>query len=149
MLKTQDKNSSLGSLESCFAPPPGPLTPQRALPCNELSPLALTRAGPSRFSFGMSLLWPLQSCCAYGKGSWVWSKWQRALCKPSGWRCFPHWRDQYCNLTLPISNSSLCIHFSFLGSLVNLMTQYANGHNNKNHGVAIRSWHSMNRGQPP
>lgn len=138
-LRPQDGEPLRGKPGELLPPPPGRWTPQRALPCNELSPQALTRAGPSRFSFGTSLLWPLQSCCDYGKGSWVWSKWQRALSKPSVWRCFPHWRDQCCNLTLPISNRSLCVHFSFLGSLVNLMTQYANGHNNKNHSVDIRS----------
>lgn len=138
-LRPQDGEPLRGKPGELLPPPPGRWTPQRALPCNELSPRALTRAGPSRFSFGTSLLWPLQSCCDYGKGSWVWSKWQRALSKPSVWRCFPHWRDQCCNLTLPISNRSLCVHFSFLGSLVNLMTQYANGHNNKNHSVDIRS----------
>lgn len=138
MLKTQNKNSCLGSCCAvCSAP--RVVNPWEGIQCDELSPLAFARVGISQFWFGLSLLRPMQSHCDYGKESWVWSKWQSALSKPSALRCFPPWRDQFLDLTLPLSNRSLCIHFSLLGDLVNLINQYVACKNNKNNILILRA----------
>lgn len=138
MLKTQNKNSFLGSLCTvCSAP--RVVKPWEGIQGNELSPLAFAGVVVFQFWFGLSLLWPMQSRCDYGKESWVWSKWQSALSKPSALRCFPPWRGQFLDLTLPVSNSSVCIHFSLLGDLVNLINQYVTCNNNKNNILILRA----------
>ena len=67
MLKTQNKNSCLGSCCAvCSAP--RVVNPWEGIQCDELSPLTFARVGISQFWFGLSLLWPSAKSLWLGKG---------------------------------------------------------------------------------
>lgn len=101
-----------------------------------VSPLAFARAGASRFSFGMSFVWPMQSRCDYGKLGVI----QMTQCS---------FQTICVEALSPLKGSmsgfnslflrSLCIHFCLLGNLINLIHRCVNCNNSKNNIVDIKS----------